>query len=245
MLNHECQTEFRSVIGKLTSLAHTSRPDICFDVKLMSSKLGKATKKDLQTAMKKMLKLKTEVTSMKFPNLGKNLHDWLLVGFGDAGVKSMPDKITSVGGQVKLLCDVKTNKCCVLGWKSKKIKRKVISSLAGETLAMINTIGDLVYTKAVLAQLFGSRANNVKTVVVTDCKNLEEAIKSTSLVDDPWLVPDIAVVKEALENKTITKVKRVRGEDMLANCLTKSGASGKELLEVLKSGEFKVPMDWK
>jgi hypothetical protein len=211
----------------------------------MSSKLGKATKKDLQSAMKKMLNVKTDVTSMKFPNLGKNLQDWLLGGFGDAGVKSMPDKITSVGGQVKLLCDVTTNKCCVLGWKSKKIKRKVISSLAGETLAMIDTIGDLVYTKAVLVQLFGSRANDVKTVVVTDSKNLEEAIKSTSLVDDPWLVPDIAVVKEALENNTITKVKRVRGEDMLANCLTKSGASGKELLEVLKCGEFKVPMDWK
>jgi hypothetical protein len=128
MLNPECQTEFRSVIGKLTSLAHTSRPDICFDVKLMSSKLGKATKKDLQSAMKKMLKVKTEVTSMKFPNLGKNLQDWLLIGFGDAGVKSMPEKITSVGEQVKLLCDVTTNKCCVLGWKSKKIKRKVISS---------------------------------------------------------------------------------------------------------------------
>ena len=69
-------------------------------------------------------------------------------------------------------------------------------------------------------QLFGSRANEMKTVVVTDCKNLEEAIKSTSLVDNPCLVPDVAVIKEALENRIITKVKRVRGDDMLANCLT-------------------------
>ena len=123
---------------------------------------------------------------MKFSSLSKNLQDWLLVGFADAGVKSMPDKITSVGGHVKLLVDVRTNKCCVLGWKSKKIKRKVISSQAGETLAMIDTIGDIVYTKAVLVQLFGSRANNIKTIiVVTDLKNLEEAIKSTNLVDDP------------------------------------------------------------
>ena len=245
VMNPDGQTEFRSAVGKLTSLAHTSRPDICFDVKTMASKLGKATKKDLQSAMKKMMKVRTELTSMRFPNLSMNLQDWLLVGFGDAGVKSMPDKITSVGGHVKLLCDVKTNNCCVLGWKSRKIKRKVVSSLAGETLAMIDAIGDLVYTKAVLVQLFGSRANEVKTVVVTDCKNLEEAIKSTSLVDDPWLVPDVAVIKEALENGTITKVKRVRGEDMLANCLTKSGASGKDLLAVLKSGYYKVPEDWK
>ena len=83
--------------------------------------------------MKKMMKVRTELTSMKFPNLSMNLQNWLLVGFGDAGVKSMPDKITSVGDYVKLLCDVQTNKCCILGWKSRKIKRKVISSLAGET----------------------------------------------------------------------------------------------------------------
>ena len=167
-----------------------------------------------------MMKVRTELTSMRFPNLSMNLQNWLLVGFGDAGVKSMPDKITSVCGHVKILCDIKTNKCCVLGWKSRKIQRKVVSSLAGEILAMIDAIGELVYTKAVLVQLFGSRANEVKTVVVTDCKNLEEAIRSTSLVDDPWLVPDVAVIKEALENRIITKVKRVRGDDMLANCLT-------------------------
>ena len=82
-------------------------------------------------------------------------------------------------------------------------------------------------------------------MVVSDCKNLEEAINSTSLVNDPWLVPVVAVFKEALENRTITKVKRVIGEDMPANCLTKSGASGKDLLAVLKSGHYKVPEDWK
>ena len=133
LMNPDGQTEFRSAVGKLTSLAHTSRPDICFDVKTMASKLGKATKKDLQSAMTRMMKVKTELTTMRFSNLGINLQDWLLVGFGNAGVKSMPDKITSVGGHVKFLCDTKTNQCCVLGWKSRKIKRKVISSLAGET----------------------------------------------------------------------------------------------------------------
>ena len=109
MMNPDGQTEFRSAVGKLTSLAHTSRPDICFDVKT------KATQKDLQSAMKKMMKVRTELTSMRFPNLSMNLQNWLLVGFGDAGVKSMPDKITSVCGHVKILCDIKTNKCCVLG----------------------------------------------------------------------------------------------------------------------------------
>ena len=130
-------------------------------------------------------------------------------------------RLTGVGCHFKLFCDVGTNRCCVLGWRSKQIKRKVVSSLAGETLFMVDTVGDHVYTEAVLVQQFGSRANEVKTVVVTDSKNLEEAIKSTSLADDPWLVPDVAVIKEAVEIVTITKVKRVRGDDMLAKCLSK------------------------
>ena len=62
------QTEFRSVIGKLTSLAHTSRPDICFDIKILSSKFGRPTKRDLQTARKRMIKVKGEYTSMRFPD---------------------------------------------------------------------------------------------------------------------------------------------------------------------------------
>jgi hypothetical protein len=103
------QTEFRSVVGKLTALAHTSRPDICFDLKTLSSRYGKVCKKDLKMALKRMLKVKSETTSLRFPDLGMDLNKWVLLGFGDVGVKSMPDKITSVGGRVILLCNIVTN----------------------------------------------------------------------------------------------------------------------------------------
>ena len=90
-----------------------------------------------------------------------------------------------------------------------KIRRKVISSLAGEALAMIVTIGEIVYTRAVLEQLYGKSVNMIPSIVVTDSKNLEEAIQSTSLVEDSWLIPDIAVIKEAVKEKTVTHVRRV------------------------------------
>ena len=244
VMNNEGQTEFRSVMGKLTALAHTSRPDICFEIKVLASKFGKANKRDLQTALRRMIKLKSEDTTMCFPDLGMDLANWVLVGFGDAGVKSMPDKITSVGGHVMALCNKENNRCCILSWKSKKIRRKVISSLAGEALAMIVTIGVIVYTRAVLEQLYGKRVNMIPSIVVTDSKNLEEAIQSTSLVEDSWLVPDIAVIKEAVEEKTVTHVRRVKSQEMLANCLTKAGASGTELLNVLRIGEYKLPGGW-
>ena len=65
----------------------------------------------------------------------------------------------------------------------------MVSSLAAEALAMVASIGELVYMTAVLTQIYGNQVNDIPRVVVTDAKNLEEAVKSTSLVEDPWLIP--------------------------------------------------------
>ena len=243
ILEEDGQTEFRSVVAKLTAIGQHSRPDICFEAKALSSRYGKATKHDLKIALKKILKVKSETTRMVFRNPGK-FEEWILCGHSDAGIKSMPDKVTSVSGHVIMLCNSMKNICCVLSWRSKKIKRKVASSLAGEALAMISTIGEIVYIKSILSQIFGTRAEAIPVMVVIDAKNLEEAIHSTSLVDDRWLVPDIATIKEALEQGTVTWVKRVASEEMLANCLTKRGAGAAGLLEVLHSGEYSLPGGW-
>ena len=97
---------------------------------------------------------------MVFPDLGP-VQDWTLVGYGDAGVKSMPDKISSVGGKVILLVNSKKEAACVLSWRSKKLNRKVVSSLAGEALACTATIGEIVYVKAILHQIYGDIINNI------------------------------------------------------------------------------------
>ena len=110
---------------------------------------------------------------------------------------------------------------------------------------MVGMIGELVYTKSILKQLFRNRVGKIPTIVVTDSKNLDEAIKSKRLVDDLWLFPDMAVIKEAMENETVTQVRRVMSEEMLADSLTKAGASAALLLEVLRTGEYKLPGGWK
>ena len=104
------------------------------------------------------------------------------------------------------------------------------------------TIGEIVYTKAILSQIMGKRMDKVPVIIVTDSKNLEEAVYSTKLVEDPWLIPDIAIIKEAMEQGTVAAVKRVSSEDMLANCLTKQGASAEGLLTVMMRGEYSIPV---
>ena len=194
----------------------------------------------MKSVYKKIQKLKGESTRMFFPNLG-DIREWCIVGYSDAGVRSMPDRLSSVGGQVILLVNETEQLACVINWRSKKLIRKVVSSLAGEALAMVAMIGEIVYTKTILSQIFGDSIKNIPVILFTDCKNLHDAIYSTCLVEDSWLIPDIAVIQESLEQKTVTCVRRVRSKEMLADCLTKAGASANQLMYVLQTGQFCLP----
>ena len=240
ILSIDGQTEFRGCVAKILYVGFQSRPDVCFEGKRLSTKFGKATKKDLKCAFKMIKKLKGENTHMFFPNLGE-VSEWSIVGYSDAGVRCMPDKLTSVGGQVVLIVNEEKHIACVLNWRSKKLQRKVISSLAGEALAMVVMIGEIVYNKAILTQIFGDIIKTLPVVLFTDCKNLHDAIYSSSLVEDSWLIPDIAMIQEALEQRTMTCVRRVTSEDMLADCLTKAGASAEKLMHVLQTGQYDFP----
>ena len=106
---------------------------------------------------------------------------------------------------------------------------------------MVSLIGEIVYNKAILLQIFGDEIDSLPVVLFTDCKNLHESIYSSSLVEDSWLIPDIAIIQEALEQRTVTCVRRVSKEEMLADCLTKAGASGEKLLSVLQTGQYCLP----
>ena len=240
VLNEEGQKEFRSHVARVLHVGYQSRPDVCFEAKTLSSKYGKATKGDLKLLIKLTKKLQCSPTHMCFPNLGQ-IDEWMLVGYGDAGIKSMPDKLSSVGGQVILLVNTCTNLACVLSWRSKKLVRKVVSSLAGEALAIVAAIGEIVYNKSILKQIFGDRIDDVPVIVYTDSKNLYESVHSSNLVDDAWLITDISIIKDALNDGTVTCLKRVSGDQMLANCLTKFGASAEQLIEVLQTGRYILP----
>ena len=115
--------------------------------------------------------------------------------------------------------------------------------MAGVALAMVAMIGEIVYTKAILGHIFGDVIKTIPVIVFTDCKNLHDAIYSTCLVEDSWLIPDIAIIQEALEQGTVTFVRRVNNKDMLADCLTKAGASAGQLMQVLQTGQFTLPSD--
>ena len=188
--------------------------------------------------MKVLKKLKLEDTKMSFPDLSE-VKDWLIEAYGDAGHKSMPDKLASCGGRAIIVKNKKTNKACLVSWRSKRLKRLVTSSTAAEVLAINDTVGEAVYIQAVLGEVFGKIEQKVPIKVYTDSNNSVKAASTSALVEDSKLRLDLAILKESLETEEIEELNFVKSGQMLANCLTKKGASSKSLMAVLRNGEMR------
>ena len=139
-----------------------------------------------------------------------------------------------------MLCNTSDDSAIVLSWRSKILQRKVTSSLAGECYALNSLLGEMIYMKSILVQIFGRRMDNLPCIAFTDCRNLHEAVRSTKLVDDSWIITDVAVIKDALSSGDITELRLCSSERMLANCLTKNGACGSELMEIMENGLYKL-----
>ena len=89
-------------------LSITARPDLAFDVKVLSSKYGKATKEDQQNVVELIRKVKRDTTEFIIPNVG-NIEDWILVGISDAATKKI-NNLFSVSGQIIMLVNKYSNK---------------------------------------------------------------------------------------------------------------------------------------
>ena len=233
ILSEEFLKIFRETIGKIGWMTSTSRPDLVYEKVILNTKVGKASVNDLKAATKIIRKLKNGPTDMTFPNLG-DVSEWTLQGYGDAGFKSIPDKVSSCGGQVVMIVNKTKGKRCVVSWRSRKLRRVVSSSTAAEALAANDTLDELVYLKEVLKEVVGTEANKIPIELFTDSRNLHRSVTSTSLVDNPRMRADVAKLKQSLENRELNYFWKVAGEQMLADCLTKKGASAEKLLKILQ-----------
>ena len=242
LLDEEGQKEYRSLLGRIGWLGSHSRPDLVYDHIALSTKLGKATGADFAEAIRTGRKMIATPTEMKFPALG-NMSNWVMEVYGDAGFRSLPDKISSCGGQAVILRDSTTNHACVLNWKGRKLRRVVNSSTAAETLASNEAVSEVIFLKSLLSEIFGADAFKIPVNLYTDSNNLKKSVHTTSMVDDPRLRTEIACLKESLEKGEVNDFVLIPGNKMLANCMTKKGASAKDLLECLRSGYLSNPME--
>jgi len=113
-------------------------------------------------------------------------------------------------------------------WKSKVARRVVGSTLAAETLSIVEGVEWAEYVKKLWEEIHGED-ERLKIVVKTDCKSLQEAINSVNGVKNRMLRIELANVKEKLEEKVIDRVEWIKSDEQVADGLTKWRVSGAHL----------------
>ena len=189
--------------------------------------------------IKVLQKIKRKTTKITIPDMGA-AEDWVLVVYTDAATKKI-DEAFSVSGYVLFLVNRKTYAATPITWSSKKIERVVSSSLAAETLALVKVIGIIYFTKEILKQMYGKGQGNVPCLTMVDSKDLFEAVHNVKNTNDKRLIGDILLIKQAIAvDGVIDELRHVSSNEMLADCLTKDGANGEELLNCLRTGALYI-----
>ena len=107
---------------------------------------------------------------MYFPNLG-DIKDWTVEAYRDAGFRCLPDGVSSVRGWVMVETNRKKKTLCLVGWRSKKLKRIVKSPTGAEIVVMNKAIGEVVCIKAILKEMQGRGvAREILVIVYMDSK---------------------------------------------------------------------------
>ena len=230
-LNKDEKKELRSAVGRLNWVAGITRPDISFIVGTINK--GKsAVVEDLLTTNKIIKLLKSTPTNIRFPNF-VDMNSTYIKVFTDASYQNCPDG-GSQGGHVVFLTD--GIKSCPVAWHSKKVRRIVHSTLASETLALVEGCETAYMEARRLSEIITGNPDNVKPVVcITDNYNLYESAHSTNLLTDRRLHVEMNILRQMITRNEL-KLEWCKSEDQLSDSLTKVGACTELLREVISSG---------
>jgi transposase InsO family protein len=239
-LNQEELTEMRELGGVINWTVRTSRPDLSFDMIDISTKFKGGKVQDLANAKKVVSNLKRNPAHITISNVG-NIKACEIWCFSDAAFRNLNDGEDSAGGFVILLVNVFTGKCAPIDWKANKIKRKVASTLAAETISLGSALDAAVAIRDMISEITGNKIRlQVKAIV--DNKSCRDAIYSTTSVSERRLRAEIAVIKEFQAEFIISEVKWIRGQHMLADIMTKKGVNSLPLMSVMQTGRLSHEM---
>ena len=212
-------------------MSTSTRPDIAFDVCDSSVAYTKAKIGDLLNLNKVIGKVSSDHLKLFFPNVYP-ISDCILECYSDASFANLSDS-GSQGGFIIFMKNSRGMRCPLL-WQSRKIRRVVKSTLAAETLALLECAEAAVYLKEVISDILKHISLRIKCFV--DNKSIVDNVNSTKNVDDRRLRIDIAVLKSMLENKEIESITWIESSLQLADSLTKKGANSQKLRAALTGG---------
>ena len=123
--------------------------------------------------------LKRSKTDLVYPRLGSFNQFQLKVFSGN-----LPDKVSSARRRLVFLSAEEN--VCPFSWISKKVRRKVSSTLSAETLALNDALDDAVYLKHLISEIYHDNARETKIPILAYIQNksLDENLRSTKQVEE-------------------------------------------------------------
>ena len=112
-------------------------------------------------------------------------------------------------------------------WKSRKLRRIVKSALAAETLIQVEATEACIWLSNLLRETLHRKSNddkNIKTECFTDNHQLSVTDYHPYTLLEQYKVvlqTEIALLKEIINKKEITKINWIENKYFIAECLTK------------------------
>lgn len=234
-LSPEEKKELKRLVGRLAWAANHTRPDISFDVCERSVGICQSTVSDVFKINKTIRKLKAKNHQLKFVPL-QNLAQLQIWAFSDAAHANLKGQASQLGYCI-FLVDRQGN-ANVLKWCSKKIARVIKSSMAAETLALLETADNAFYLKRLTESIL-CIPDCIEIKCFTDNRSIVDHVsKTTTSLSDFRLKVDMACLRDMLNRREIKSISWVDTKNQLADGLTKYTASCTKLLEVLKCNKI-------
>ena len=162
--------------------AKLSRPDISFGSCEISVGVENSTVSDVVKLGETLRKLRQNNIQIKFVPL-TDIGKCSIVVYSDASHANLKGS-ASQAGYVMFLVD-SAGKANTLKWQSKKISRVIKSTLAAETLALLEGAENAYFVKQLMVGILGlGKVADIGIHCLTDNKSLVDSVNSTNTLTD-------------------------------------------------------------
>ena len=260
----------RGLLGSMAWLAKEGRPDVAGATSMLASRMGSLKVKDLvelNKAVEEAKKLR-DLALCFYPIPPEQL-GWGAItdaSWANHADGSSQGALAVVAFDRALLAG-KRAACSLIWWKSAKLRRKVGSTLAAETQSLLKGLGELMWAKAIYAEMTNEEFSLEKfragvqaqadvvlqktdadqklkdSLAVVDAKSLyDNLMKEGAQAQDKFTALDVAIAREKIDGLGV-QVRWVEHQSMPVDSLTKIGAGKDALLQMIQSGTFKLEQE--
>ena len=235
-LTEKEKKEAKGKVGALLWISLLTRPDLAFDVNILSTEVSKGTVKTIKHINKTIRKAKDRKNKLRFIKLGP-LSKLAVKVYSDASFGNRDQSTRSTAGRVILIENKDTKMMNVAAWKTKKIARVCRSVKGAETRALEDALDAGIHTARLINEIYTGEIEiknpgQIPVLALTDSKSVWENLHNTRQCDEKLLRNSIAGMKELMELNMVKAVDWVSTKDQLADCLTKKGSNGNKLMQV-------------